>query len=189
MKKLFLLAFITTTVLFTNCKNSGSDNPTSVLSSFFDAMQKNDKVKIKELSTAESAAMIGMMELGMDKDNKDMQKFDKSKVEFGKAVINGDNAKVPVKDKEKGETVNFPMKKENGQWKVAFDKTSMMEMVSDKMKEKGVNINDTLSKAMEDIKKLGTDSLKNKMDDDMKELKDLNLDSLKTEMKKAMEKK
>ena len=53
----------------------------------------------------------------MEKKSKDMNvmpmdKFDTSKVSFGEVIINGDNAKMPIKDKESGVTVEFPLKKE-----------------------------------------------------------------------------
>ena len=89
-------------------------------------------------------------------------------MEFGTAVIDGDNAKVPVKDKASGETVNFPMKKEDGQWKVAFDKSSVMQMGMEKMKEGKMNMGDSLEKGMD-------------------ALKDVNMDSMMNEVKKAMD--
>ncbi|MEI9958403.1 MAG: hypothetical protein WDM90_19340 [Ferruginibacter sp.] len=56
----------------------------------------------KKLATKDSEGMFSMMEMGMsmakDKDTKEMDKFDKTKMEFGEAVINGDKATVPVKD-------------------------------------------------------------------------------------------
>ena len=48
--------------------------------------------------------------------------------------IEGDKATVPVKDKKSGETTNYTLKKEGGSWKVAFDKATMTQMGSDKMK-------------------------------------------------------
>ncbi len=183
MKKLLLATVIVASVCIIGCKNGGGgENPSTVLSEFFDAMIKNDKVKIKDLTTAESASMLSMMEMGMEKGGKDMNKFDNNKMEIGTAVIDGDKAKVPVKEKGKSETVNFLMKKEGGKWKVAFDKASIMEMATDKMK--GTNIGDSLTSAMGKLKSANIDSIKDEVN---KAMKDVDLDELKNKVKNSLE--
>ena len=170
MKKLLIAFTALCSIAFVSCKTNGGGNPNEVLSQFFDAMAKQDTVKIKALSTKESESMLSMMKMGMSMadSKKDLEKYDKTKMEFGTAIINGDNAKVPVKDKASGETVNFPMKKEDGQWKVAFDKSSVMEMGMEKMKDSKMNIKDSLEKGMD-------------------ALKGVNMDSMMKEVKKAMD--
>jgi hypothetical protein len=161
MKKLLFAASILCSIAFVSCKSNNAGNPNEVLSQFFDAMAKQDTVKIRALSTKESESMLSMMKMGMSMadSKKDLEKYDKSKMEFGTAIINGDNAKVPVKDKASGETVNFPMKKEDGQWKVAFDKSSVMEMGMEKMKDSKMNIADSLKKGMDAMKGVNMDSM------------------------------
>ena len=170
MKKILVAISILCLGSFVSCKSGSSDNPNEVLSQFFDAMAKQDTVKIKALSTKDSEQMLSMMKMGMSMADakKDLEKYDKTKMEFGTAIINGDNAKVPVKDKASGETVNFPMKKEDGKWKVAFDKSSIMEMGMEKMKDSKSNLGDSLQKGMD-------------------ELKNINMDSMMQEVKKAMD--
>lgn len=182
MKKLLLATVIVASVCIIGCKNSGGENPSVVLSEFFDAMIKKDKVKIKDLSTAESISMLSLMEMGMEKGAKDMDKFDKNKMEIGTAVIDGDKAKVPVKEKGNGETVNFFMKKEGGKWKVAFDKASIMEMAADKMK--GMNLGDSLTNAMDKVKSVNLDSMKDELN---KAMKDVDVDELKNKVKNSLE--
>ena len=170
MKKLLFAVSLLCSIAFVSCKSNSGGNPNEVLSQFFDAMAKQDTVKIKALTTKESESMLGMMKMGMSMadSKKDLEKYDKTKMEFGTAVIDGDNAKVPVKDKASGETVNFPMKKQDGQWKVAFDKSSVMQMGMEKMKEGKMNMGDSLEKGMD-------------------ALKDVNMDSMMNEVKKAMD--
>jgi len=170
MKKLLLAVTVLCSIAFASCQSNSNGNPNEVLSQFFDAMAKRDTVKIKALTTKESESMLSMMTMGMSMadSKKDLEKYDKTKMEFGTAIINGDNAKVPVKDKASGETVNFPMKKEDGQWKVAFDKSSVMEMGMEKMKEGKMNVGDSLEKGMD-------------------AMKDVNMDSMMKEVKKAMD--
>jgi hypothetical protein len=154
-----------------SCGNAGGD-PKTTLSNFFDALSKKDIATARKFATEESKSMLDMMEMGMnmDKSSKDNDKYDKSKMEFGDAKIDGDKATIAVKEKGSGETMNFTMKKEKGTWKVAFDKASMMNMGMEKMKEKGMNPVDSLNKAMDDIKNMNTDSLKAGMEEGMKML-------------------
>lgn len=163
MKKLFVAAAILSSVIFfTGCGGSGGD-PKAALTAFFDAMGKKDVEAARKLATADSKSMLDMMEMGLkmakDKDNGEADKFDKSRMEFGEAKIEGDKATVPVKDKKSGESTNFTLKKEDGKWKVAFDKASIMQMATDKMGEKGVGM-DSLNKAMDQLKNINIDSLK-----------------------------
>lgn len=177
MKRIFMAAAVLTTVLFTGC-NSGGGDPKTVLMAFFEAMSKKDIAAAKKLATKDSEQMFSLMEMGMKmaKDSKDadMDKFDKSKMEFGEAKIDGDKATVEVKDKEKGEGVNFILKKESGDWKVAFDKASMMQMGAEKMKEQGMEgAADSLASGLDKLKNMNTDSLADKMKEGMDKLKEI----------------
>ncbi len=162
MKKMIVPVFIiASAIFFAGCGGSAGD-PKATLVSFFDALGKKDIEGAKKLATAESQSMLGMMEMAMKMDkgeNKDMDKFDKSKMEIGDVKIDGDKATVPVKEKESGELTNFTLKKEEGKWKVAFDKSTIMEMATSKMKEHGVDT-DSLKNAAEELKKMNIDSLK-----------------------------
>jgi Domain of unknown function (DUF4878) len=197
MKKMLLAVAVTTSLLFVSC-NSGGGDPKTVLMSFFEALSKKDFTAAKKLATKESEGMFSMIEMGMqmNKDNKDMDKYDKTKMEFGETKIEGDKATVTVKDKNSGETTNFILKKESGNWKVAFDKASLMQMGTDKIKEKGMNTNDMIDSAqngLEKLKEMNPDSLANKMKEGMEKLKELQeknpemMKKMEEAMKKAQE--
>lgn len=164
-------AILSTTFFISSCSNSGGD-PKATLTAFFDALGKKDIEAARKLATTESKSMLDMMEMGlkMSKDSKDMEKYDKTKMEFGEPKIEGDKATVAVKEKSTGETTNFTLKKENGAWKVAFDKASMMQMGMDKMKEKGI---DSVGN------NVNMDSVKNAVDESMKALDSVK-DAIKT---------
>ena len=170
-KKFFVLSILGSLLFMNSCRNSAGD-PKGVLLSFFDALGKKDIEGARKFATAESKSMLDMIDMGLKaaKDNKDMDKFDKSKMEFGEAKIDGDKAIVPVKEKSSGELTNFSLKKENGAWKVAFDKSSMMEMAMDKMKEKGGAGLDSLKKGADEIKDMNVDSVKEAFDKSAKTL-------------------
>jgi Domain of unknown function (DUF4878) len=172
MKKIvFGLAMVASIVLFSCKSNSASSDPKAALKGFFEAMSKKDIAAAKKFATEESSSMFSLMEMGIKEaggKEGDMTKdFDMSKVEFGEPIIEGDKAKVPVKNKAENETINFRLKKEKGAWKVAFDKSSMMEMASEKMSEKGVNLKDSIGAAMDKIGDM--DSIGGEMDKAMKE--------------------
>jgi uncharacterized lipoprotein NlpE involved in copper resistance len=133
MKKIIFSALTLITLSLVGC-NGGGD-PKSVLSSFFEALGKKDFTAAKKYATKDSESMLGMIESMSKGSDKSETKYDKNNMEFGDTKIEGDKATVPVKDKKSGETTNYILKKENGKWKVAFDKATMMQMSTDKMKD------------------------------------------------------
>ncbi len=185
MKKLLVVLFAFSALYISSCKSGGGD-PKAVLTSFFDAMAKKDIAAARKLATADSKAMFDLMEMGMKmKDNtvedKTDEQFDKTKMEMGEAKIDGDRATVNVKEKKSGEAVDFVLKKEGGEWKVAMDMATMMSMGAEKMKEKGMNDEQMgdMKEEMDKFKNMSADSLKMMMDKGMKAL-----DSLKGAMDK-----
>ncbi len=174
MKKLFVAVFAFSAVYMNSC-NSGGGDPKAVLVSFFDAMAKKDIAAARKLATADSKGMFDLMEMGMKMaentaDNKTKEQFDKSKMEFGEAKIDGDRATVNVKETKGGESINFLLKKEGGSWKVAMDMATMMSMGAEKMKEEGMS-----------------DDEMNKLKDDMEKLKNISPDSMQKLMNKGMQ--
>ena len=174
MKKFLLAMVVLSAVSFTGCKSGGGD-PKVVLEQFFDALSKNNMEAARKLATKDSKTMIDMMEMGMKMGNekKESEKFSKENIEIGEAKIDGDKAVVPVKDKTTG-IMNYTLKKEDGSWKVAFDKSSLMSMGMEKMNEKGINPSDSIGKAMDQLKNINMDSLKEGMKKGMEVLDSVN---------------
>ncbi len=180
MKKLFVAVFAFSAVYMSSC-NSGGGDPKAVLMSFFDAMAKKDIAAARKLSTADSKGMFDLMEMGMKMaentaDDKTKEQFDKSKMEFGAAKIDGDRATVNVKETKNGESINFVLKKEGGSWKVAMDMATMMNMAGEKMKEKGMSDDDMerMKDEMEKLKNISADSMQKLMNKGMQALDSLN---------------
>ncbi len=165
MKKILFTALLLSPFIFFSCNSGGSGDPKAVLAKFFEALSKKDIEAARKLSTESSKSMIDMMDAGMkmDKGSKESDKFDPKSMEYGEVKIEGDKATIPVKEIKSGETLNYILKKEKGEWKVAFDKESMMNMGMEKMNEKGINAPDSLNKAMEELKNMNMDSLKEGM--------------------------
>lgn len=189
MKRILMAAAVLTALTFAGC-NAGGGDPKAVLISFFDALGKKDFAAAKKLATKDSESMFSLMEMGMKmaKDKKDdgMEKFNKDKMIFGEPKIEGDKATVEVKDKEKGEAVNFILKKEDGSWKVAFDKASMMQMGMEKMNEKGVDINSAMDTVNSRLKDINMDSVTEKVKEGMEKLNE-NKEKMEDASKKLQE--
>ena len=174
MKKLLIGAVVLSSLFIAGCNSVDKSDPKAVLISFFDALTKKDISAARKLATTESKSMLDMMEMGMKMggDKKDDGKYDKEKMEFGDAKIDGDKATIAVKDKNSSETTNFTLKKESGSWKVAFDKSSMMNMGMDKIKDKGMDVDSTINKGIDKIKDMNLDSIGDKVKESMKKLED-----------------
>ena len=160
MKKVLnIVTFFGLVLMMFGCSIPGGD-PKTTLNAFFDAMSKKDIAAVRKLTTADSKSMIDMMEKGLQMANQqnETDKYDKQRMEIGEALIEGSKATIPIKDKVSGQSSKFILKKEEGNWKVAFDMASIMEMAGDKMKDNGINA-DSLSKIMNEMQKLNIDSL------------------------------
>ncbi|RYF85136.1 MAG: DUF4878 domain-containing protein [Chitinophagaceae bacterium] len=155
----FLIAILVASVAYIGCKSSASGDPVETLNAFFDAMQKKDIATARKLATADSKATLDLWEKNIHNVSVDNAQYDRSKVEIGAAKIDGDHATVEVKEKSTGEAVNFPLKKEAGDWKVSMSMNALMKMGMDKMQEKGINITDSLGSVMDKLKEVNLDSL------------------------------
>jgi hypothetical protein len=173
MKKVIFVLIAAFTLTTIGCKSGpSSSDPRATLLSFFQALAKKDLKEARKYTTKESEQMLSMMEMGMQMAAKmkskeaddEFSKFNEQNIEIGEAKIDGDKALVPIKNKKDGESTNMVLKKEDGAWKVAFDKATMAEMAGEKMREKGgtmpeMNM-DSLTQAIQNI---NTDSLKEAM--------------------------
>lgn len=175
MKKIFLLIITACVVIFSGCKSGGGD-PKIVLNHFFDALASKNIDEAKKYVTKDSEGMLSMVQMGMNNmpDSSQTMTYKKENMDMGDVVINGDRATVPVKDKKSGEVTDFVLKKESGEWKVAFDKSTLMEMAQKKMKEHGLNdqINGSIDSLHEKMKNISKEDMEHaqKMMDSAKSL-------------------
>ncbi len=148
MKKILSILIITAAavIFITGCKSgASSSDPKATLKLFFEKMSKKDIDGAKELATKESAATLDMMKKGLemaekmkDSINTDNDATEKFKdAEFGEATIDGETAKVPITNTKTKETIDFPLKKEDGKWKVDFSMGTLMQMGMKEMNKRG----------------------------------------------------
>ncbi|MEO8406630.1 MAG: hypothetical protein ABI480_18605 [Chitinophagaceae bacterium] len=137
MKKYAVALIVILFIVVSGCNNNAVSNasPKEVLVAFFDKLVKKDFDGAAALATSDSKPIIEMikMQMAMREDNPDAKKMDMSEefknIQIGEAVINGDAATVPIKiNKGDGINLDFPVKKENGSWKVDFTQNSLMNM-------------------------------------------------------------
>lgn len=171
MKRIFLALAIVSGTMLIGCK-SGSNDPKGVLAEFFEALSEKDMDKARSLATEDSKTMLDLMDTGMKmaKDTASDEKFSPANLQYGEVKIDGDRATVPVTEKSSGETLNYTLKKEKGQWKVAFDKETMMTMGMEKMNEKGMDAGDMMDNTLDEIQQMDQDSIKNMINESLKEM-------------------
>ena len=141
MKKILILLVSAFVLILPGCQsNKTANDPKEVLDHFFEALAKKDVTEAKKYVTKDSEGMMGMVEMGMKNagDSSNAMIYKKENILMGDPVINGDRATISVTDKLSKEKTDFVLKKENGDWKVAFDKSTLMEMAQKKMKEHGL---------------------------------------------------
>lgn len=216
MKKILFaltcVALLSTIII--GCKGKDSVNggdPKTVLIAFFERMSKKDLEGAAKLATKDSKSTMEMMKKAMDMGETMKDKMGDGKVEetdpaeefknmkIGEAKIDGDNATVSVSNPSKDDrTFDFPLKKEEGLWKVDFSMSTLMKMG---MNEANKNMNNNnfdtegdeynpmdTSFSMEQLNKLmNSDSLKmglEKLDSMMKTIDPEKMKELKDAMNK-----
>lgn len=157
--KLFTVAMISVAIVA--CKGGGGD-PKSVAKNFFEALKTMNIDEAAKYATKDSKSMLDLMKMGMSMAPKNMDslktELSKQKIDYSDPVINGDEATLTVTVNEKEKT-DFKLKKEDGQWKVAFDKNSLMKTGMEKMEEKGASEAE-MKEAQEALEQLNSDSVK-----------------------------
>lgn len=162
-----LLAATLYSVVITGCGAASGGDPKTTLLAFSEKLGKKDFEGAKQLATRESAAVIDalkkMMEIaekfaGMAPAGQPAPDNAFANPRIGDARIEGDIAYVPFTSGK--ETVEFPLKKQDGSWKVDFTEATMGKMgmsagdMEEGMKELDNMNMDSLTKGMNELKKM-----------------------------------
>jgi len=181
MQKFISFFAIAGLLLIVSCNSSTktSGDPKQVLTEFFEALSKKDMVTAKKLATQDSEGMINMMQMSIKNMDapRSSEQFDLKKLSIGDAVIEGNEAKVPVTKKDDAETMNFILQKENGDWKVAFNFETLARMAQEKMQEKGMNI-PNVDSLLNTIPKEHVEKAEKALDSILKNSKELSKDKI-----------
>ncbi len=194
MKKITqtLLAVAAIAMIIASCGSKSGSDPKSVLTEFFKRMSEKDIDGATKLATKDRKATMDMMKKGLDMAkkagtdtaNSDDPTEEFKQLEIGDAKITGETALVPVTNKkENNKTMEFPLKKEDGEWKVDFSMATLMKMGKDAAGQ-GVDAMDETGKEVteEEIQKSmeAADTILKKMDPKK-------MEELKKEIEKAKE--
>lgn len=190
--------------LLIGCKGkdaaSGGD-PKTVIIAFFERMSKKDIDGAAKFATKASKSTMDMVKKGMEMGEKmgEMKAKDGTEdfknMQFGETKIDGDNATVEVTNPAKeNQTIAFPLKKENGNWKVDFSMSTLMKMGMNEAGKKMKGFGDDDENSSDEIpsmdkfnKLLNSDSLKMGLDKLDSLMKTVDPEKMK-ELKDAMEK-
>ncbi|WP_158559242.1 nuclear transport factor 2 family protein [Deminuibacter soli] len=117
-------------VLFScSAKHAG---PKEVTARFFEALAKEQFAEARQYATAESASLLNLMsEAAKQKKDSAAHPPKNDPFEVTNVVITGETATAQVVPSDKTATLTVHLKKENGDWKVAFDKNSILPMIMD----------------------------------------------------------
>lgn len=142
------------------CTTSSGD-PKAVAKKFNEALKVMDWPTVEKYSTEDSKSIIGLMKMGgsMVKLNTDsLQKKLKAKtITYSEAIINGNEAKVTIT--ENNEKTDFTLKKEKGEWKVAFEKNTLIQPIMEKLNKKGQNGGNSFEALEKSLDNISDDSI------------------------------
>lgn len=137
MKKIISLIALLPVLFLLSC-GGGMNNagPKEVMTEFFKKLSEKDIEGAAKLATKDSKATLDMLKKGFDMAEKMKSTTETQEdpteefknVEIGEAKIDGDVATVPFKNIKKNASFDFPLKKEEGAWKVDFSMATLMKM-------------------------------------------------------------
>ena len=143
MHKLFRLLIVLPAValIMTACNSNAGSDPKTTLKAFFEKLSKKDFDGASKLATKESQFVLSSMKTGLEMLEKMQNQAPNESgdpiafaqdVEYGEArLIGEENALVPIKNKSQPISFDFPLKKEDGIWKVDCSPSTMMRMGRD----------------------------------------------------------
>lgn len=162
MKKIntFFVGFFS--VLLLAACHSGN-NPKDVAIRFFTAVNAKKFDEAEKYATTDSKQFLEMLQT-MAKQVKDSVPASKEKFIIENVKITGDKATADIKTKSEPKPINISFKKENGQWKVAFDKNSVMKMGGVDVPHDTDNINNDIDKALDSAARDGGSQMPTRKD-------------------------
>jgi hypothetical protein len=151
-----------------------AQSPNQVFNLFVDAIAKNNIATAKQYATAESNLALTLMLGSINKSKKSNTSFfDKSKYEFGNAIIKQDEAKIPINEKGSKVVIDIPMKKELGKWKVAFDAKSLGNIIMGTLDLNSLLNDNNSDSMMNKLKTMNIDSATKFLDKMKKDLESI----------------
>lgn len=151
MKKIiFFASFIFPLLFLASCGNG--NNPKDVAVKFFTAINERKFNDAAQYATADSKEFLQMIEK-MSKEVPDTTiKAQKDHFVVDNVKITGETATADIRTKTEPKPISVSFKKENGQWKVAFDKNAVMKMAGNGTDTQQPDINQQIDDALDSAK-------------------------------------
>jgi len=130
-----------------NTNNNDTDGPKEAMSNFLMAMENSNFEEAKKYATEDSQDFLEMIDKD---DNNTGNAYKDKKFTITSAETNGDDAKVGVRFKGNA-ALSFHLKKQQGQWKVAFNLNAMLDMVKELIKNEGTDIEKDVKNALDSL--------------------------------------
>ena len=125
IKNLSLVLMTAAIAVFMTACGGGASSPEATAESFLNALQNADFEGAKKYATTSSAEMLDMMASMSAMGGDDAEKPEPKDITITDTQTEGDNATVMYTIEGEEEEQSLDLKKEEGEWKVVFDKSSM----------------------------------------------------------------
>jgi hypothetical protein len=139
-----IVAVVALLFLFAGNVVAQEKDPAQTLSAFIEMLGKQDVAAARSLATQDSKPMLDMIEMGMtmmknqaQQKGKTLPAFSMRMLAIGKPFVQGNHATVVASDASGKESITVPLRKENGEWKVVFNQSTLIKMAADK----GIDVN------------------------------------------------
>ncbi|HWB28570.1 MAG TPA: hypothetical protein VG738_24020 [Chitinophagaceae bacterium] len=152
MQKLVWVAIVAGVIF--SCNNGTKGSPKESLEKFLSAMEKSNFTEAKKYATDDSQDFLTQLQ---NHSTGSENIYSNKTFNITGVEVNGDEAKAEVQAGT-GATLTFNLKYQHGDWKVSFNMSAIMQMVTDVIKKEGVDINKDINKALDSIK-INLDSL------------------------------
>jgi hypothetical protein len=155
VRNILCIGCLSISILISACKDS-KDDPATAAKAFYEALARKDFDEAALFATKDSKTILELiksmneMGAGVGTGNEDFEKL-KTAV-YTNDHSDGDKATVKVKIGEEENIIR--LKKEDGAWKVAFDKESLKETIRDNSNETGEQLREALDNAASELNNL-----------------------------------
>ena len=136
-----LCAALAVVMAVSACSLLSGSSPTKTFKAFYEASKKKDAAGMRKALSKSTLDMFDKLAKAQNKTTEDMLKAidkddkDEKIPETRNEKITGDTATLEVKNDKTGKWDTLPFVKENGEWKIAFDKfvENMIKNLGDKL--------------------------------------------------------
>ncbi len=161
----FFSFFLVFAILLSSCQQDNND-PRLTLMRFSEALKKKDFKTARTMATAGSASTLSIIEKGLNTDSSNAIWLPvlTDDFEYKPATINGNEATVKMINKNNQEDFDIELVKQEEEWKVNFEISSLFRIMLHKLNKKGAAKARDLDETLNDLQQIDMNSVKNELD-------------------------